>query len=65
MPTRTQAQGGAHAKEDTSDITRVTHDGVRAGVDDLVTTIRLNADSRLKELVYGFRPGDDPRSGKE
>ena len=32
-PHRTQAQGGAHTKEDTGDIAGVTHDGVGAGVD--------------------------------
>src|SRR5262249_60824941 len=62
---RTQAQGDAHAKEDTGDVAGVTHDGVGAGVDDLLTTLRLDANRYLEELVDGFRPGQDSHADQE
>src|SRR5208337_40914 len=58
-PQGTQAQGRAHGKEYTADVTGVTHEGVGAGVDDLLAPICLDADGHLKELVHGFRPGNE------
>src|SRR5262249_58233373 len=62
---RTQAQGDAHAKEDTGDVAGVTHDGVGDGGDDLLTTLRLDANRYLEELVDGFRPGQDSHADQE
>src|SRR5262245_53946947 len=56
-PQGTQAQGAAHEEQHKADVAGVTDNGVRAGVDDLVATVRLNAHGLLEKLVHGFRPG--------
>jgi hypothetical protein len=60
-----QRQGHAQDEEASGDILRMTDDGIGTGVDDGVTTVGLDADGRLEELVHRLRPGHARQSGDQ
>ena len=64
-PQGTQSQGHAHEEEAGGDVTGMPHNGIRTGVDDRVTTVRLDADGRLEELAHRLRPGHARQSGDQ
>ena len=58
-------EGAADEEQHKADVTWMTHNGVRAGVNDFVATVRLNAHGLLEKLVHGLRPGQDANSDHE
>jgi hypothetical protein len=59
-PHGTQAQGDARKPWHGGDVAGVPHDGVGAGVDDLMATLRLDANRPLGKFVHGPGPDAQP-----
>ena len=47
------------------DVSGMPDEGVGTGVDDRVTTVGLDADGRLEELVHRLRPGQARQPGDQ
>jgi hypothetical protein len=49
---REESQRHAQEQRVAEEVSRMSDDGIRSAVDDLVTTVGLDADERLEELVH-------------
>ena len=58
-----RARGMPRKKQEAEDVSRMPDDGVGTGVDDPVTTVGLDADGRLEELVHRLCPGQPSHPG--
>jgi hypothetical protein len=64
-PQGAQSQGHTQEERETEGVSRMPDDGIGTGVDDMVTSVGLDADGRLEKLVDACPSGRRTRRATE